>query len=272
MREELSKYQSSQPCEVCHGARLKPEALAVKVAMKDISYATHLSVVDALAWFQDLPRHLGAPAKGNRRAHPQGNPRAARLPQQCRPRLPQPRPHLRHAIRRREPAHPPRLADRQRAVGRALRPRRARRSACTSATTTCCSRRCGGCATSATPCWWSSMTRTRSAPPITSSTWGPARAMHGGEIVAHGTLDQVLAHKDSITADYLNGTREVPVPLLRRKGNGKKLTVEQRHRQQSARRHREHPARHLHLHHRRVGQRQVELHDRHALRQPRRGN
>ena len=63
MREELSKYQSSQPCEVCHGARLKPEALAVKVAMKDISYATHLSVVDALAWFQDLPRHLNGQQK-----------------------------------------------------------------------------------------------------------------------------------------------------------------------------------------------------------------
>ena len=63
MREELSKYQSSQPCETCHGARLKPEALAVKVAMQDISYATHLSVVDALAWFQDLPRHLNGQQK-----------------------------------------------------------------------------------------------------------------------------------------------------------------------------------------------------------------
>src|SRR4051794_6057621 len=32
MREELSRYQSSQPCEICHGARLKPEALSVKIA------------------------------------------------------------------------------------------------------------------------------------------------------------------------------------------------------------------------------------------------
>jgi excinuclease ABC subunit A len=63
MREELSKYQTSQPCETCHGARLKPEALSVKIAGEDIS----------------IPRH------------PQGNPRAAGLPQQCRPRLPQPR-------------------------------------------------------------------------------------------------------------------------------------------------------------------------------------
>ena len=63
MREELSKYQSSQPCETCHGARLKPEALAVKIAMQDISHATHLSVVDALAWFQDLPNHLSGQQK-----------------------------------------------------------------------------------------------------------------------------------------------------------------------------------------------------------------
>ncbi|RZM09949.1 MAG: excinuclease ABC subunit A, partial [Sphingomonas sp.] len=59
MREELSKYQSAAPCEVCGGARLKPEALAVKIAMKDISYATHLSVVDALQFFTDMPQHLG---------------------------------------------------------------------------------------------------------------------------------------------------------------------------------------------------------------------
>ncbi|MGJ3629627.1 hypothetical protein AB5I41_27410 [Sphingomonas sp. MMS24-JH45] len=56
MKEELGKYQSSQACETCHGAQLKPEALAVKVSMRDISYATRLSVVDALAFFADLPR------------------------------------------------------------------------------------------------------------------------------------------------------------------------------------------------------------------------
>src|SRR3546814_14551884 len=60
MREELSKYQAAQPCEVCHGARLKPEALAVKVAMRDISSVTCLSVVDAPAFFQALPADLTA--------------------------------------------------------------------------------------------------------------------------------------------------------------------------------------------------------------------
>ena len=53
MREELAKYQSSAPCEVCGGARLKPEARAVKIAGEDISISTRRSVVDALEWFSD---------------------------------------------------------------------------------------------------------------------------------------------------------------------------------------------------------------------------
>jgi excinuclease ABC subunit A len=58
MREELSRYQSSQPCEVCHGARLKPEALSVKIAGEDISMSTRRSVADAFAWFASLHEKL----------------------------------------------------------------------------------------------------------------------------------------------------------------------------------------------------------------------
>ncbi|MEC9017011.1 MAG: excinuclease ABC subunit A, partial [Pseudomonadota bacterium] len=58
MREELSKYQRAQPCETCHGARLKPEALAVKIAGEDISISTRRSVVDALGFFSTLPAQL----------------------------------------------------------------------------------------------------------------------------------------------------------------------------------------------------------------------
>src|SRR5947209_939151 len=60
MREELSRYQSSQPCEVCHGARLKPEALAVKIAGEHISLSSRRSVADALAWFAALHEKLTA--------------------------------------------------------------------------------------------------------------------------------------------------------------------------------------------------------------------
>jgi len=54
---------------------------------------------------------------------------------------------------------------------------------------------------------------------------GPGAGVHGGQIVAHGTLKQLLKSKTSVTADYLNGTREIAVPAKRRKGSGKKLTV-----------------------------------------------
>src|SRR5437764_907575 len=60
MREELSRYQSSLPCEVCHGARLKPEALSVKIAGEDISMSTRRSVADALKWFASLHEKLTA--------------------------------------------------------------------------------------------------------------------------------------------------------------------------------------------------------------------
>ncbi|WP_207458710.1 excinuclease ABC subunit UvrA [Azospirillum sp. SYSU D00513] len=58
MREELSKYQSSQPCDACKGARLKPEALAVKVNGKHISDASAMSIAEAGAWFSALNQHL----------------------------------------------------------------------------------------------------------------------------------------------------------------------------------------------------------------------
>ena len=51
VREELTRYQAEKPCAVCNGARLKPEALAVRVASKNIAEASALSIRDALGWF-----------------------------------------------------------------------------------------------------------------------------------------------------------------------------------------------------------------------------
>ena len=58
MRDEISKYQLNTPCEVCGGARLKPEALAVKIAGKNIAEITKLSIGQALTWFQTVPDAL----------------------------------------------------------------------------------------------------------------------------------------------------------------------------------------------------------------------
>ena len=53
VREELGRYQSQTPCEVCHGARLKPEALAVKIAARNIAEVSALSIREARDWFDN---------------------------------------------------------------------------------------------------------------------------------------------------------------------------------------------------------------------------
>ncbi|MGH7210596.1 MAG: excinuclease ABC subunit UvrA, partial [Acetobacteraceae bacterium] len=52
VREEMARYQAEKPCAVCRGARLKPEALAVRVAGKNIAQASDLSIRAALDWFR----------------------------------------------------------------------------------------------------------------------------------------------------------------------------------------------------------------------------
>ena len=54
VREEMSRYQAEKPCAACAGARLKPEALSVRVGGKNISEASELSIRGALAWFQEV--------------------------------------------------------------------------------------------------------------------------------------------------------------------------------------------------------------------------
>ena len=51
VREEMARYQGEKPCAVCGGARLKPQALAVKIAGNDIAAAGDLSIRRALDWF-----------------------------------------------------------------------------------------------------------------------------------------------------------------------------------------------------------------------------
>tara|TARA_R110002012_G_scaffold41736_5_gene114103 strand:+ start:5909 stop:8740 length:2832 start_codon:yes stop_codon:yes gene_type:complete len=53
---------------------------------------------------------------------------------------------------------------------------------------------------------------------------GPAAGRHGGEIVSEGTPKEIEKH-NTLTADYLNGKKEIEIPKKRRKGNGKKLIL-----------------------------------------------
>ncbi|UMA66327.1 excinuclease ABC subunit UvrA [Roseivivax marinus] len=54
---------------------------------------------------------------------------------------------------------------------------------------------------------------------------GPGAGVHGGKVVSHGTPGEVAADENSLTGQYLAGTREIAVPTKRRKGNKKKLKV-----------------------------------------------
>ena len=54
---------------------------------------------------------------------------------------------------------------------------------------------------------------------------GPGAGSHGGEIVAAGTLEDIIACPRSVTGQYLSGVKKIPVPASRRPGNGKYLTI-----------------------------------------------
>ncbi|MFT8736965.1 MAG: excinuclease ABC subunit UvrA [Zymomonas mobilis] len=58
IREDIGRYQSAAPCEVCHGARLKPEALAVLIDHHNIYDVTKMTVKPALEFFKQLPEKL----------------------------------------------------------------------------------------------------------------------------------------------------------------------------------------------------------------------
>jgi excinuclease ABC subunit A len=59
-REEMAKYFTDIPCAACNGNRLKPEALCVKIAGAHIGQVAEMSVKRAGEWFTDLPKHLTA--------------------------------------------------------------------------------------------------------------------------------------------------------------------------------------------------------------------
>lgn len=54
---------------------------------------------------------------------------------------------------------------------------------------------------------------------------GPGAGVHGGYVVAEGTVDDICASKESLTGAYLSGRKKIPVPTKRRNGNGQKLRI-----------------------------------------------
>jgi excinuclease ABC subunit A len=58
VKNDLDQYRSTKPCPVCHGRRLKPEALSVKLGSKDMSEIACLSIDEAVQFFDTLPKRL----------------------------------------------------------------------------------------------------------------------------------------------------------------------------------------------------------------------
>ncbi len=224
MREELSKFQAAAHCEICHGARLKPEALAVKIAGEDISIPTRRSVGDALQFFEGLAVKLDKVQK--QIAEPilkeiierlgflnnvgldylnldrtsgtlsGGESQRIRLASQIGSGLS----GVLYVL------DEPSIGLHQRDNDRLL-------------TTLKRLRDLGNTVIVVEH----DEDAIRSADHIVDI--GPGAGVHGGEIIAEGTLKQILKSKKSLTAQYLNGSREIEVPEKRRKGNGKMLTV-----------------------------------------------
>ena len=224
MREELSRYQSAQPCETCLGARLKPEALSVKIATASIAEVVRLSVLDALAWFDALPAKLEG----------QQSEIAAPILKEIRERigflnnvgldylnLDRTSGTLSGGESQRI-----RLASQ---IGSGL-----------SGVLYVLDEPSIGLHQRDNDMLLATLKRLRDLgntvlvvehdeDAIRAADWvvdmGPGAGSRGGEVVAQGPLAKVLKTKGSLTADYLTGRREVAVPATRRKGNGKKLTV-----------------------------------------------
>jgi excinuclease ABC subunit A len=224
MREELSKYQSAAPCETCHGARLRPEPLAVKIAGEHISQATARSVRHALAWFSTLEEKLTPTQREIARAILKeinerlgflnnvgldyldlnrtsgtlsgGESQRIRLASQIGSGLS----GVLYVL------DEPSIGLHQRDNDRLLVTLKRLRDLGNTV-----------------------LVVEHDEDAIRHADYvidmGPGAGVHGGEVVAHGKLEDVLANEKSLTADYLTGRRAVAVPAKRRKGTGKKLTV-----------------------------------------------
>jgi excinuclease ABC subunit A len=214
-REEIGRYMSETPCAACNGDRLKPEALAVKIAGSNISQASRLSVRDALGWAEQLPGRLTD----------KQNEIAARILKEIRDRLrflldvgleyltlarasgtlsggESQRIRLASQIGSGltgvlyvldEPSIGLHQRDNERLLGTLRRLRDLGNSV---------------------------VVVEHDEDAILQADYvvdvGPGAGIHGGRIVAQGTPDQVVANPKSLTGQYLSGALAVPIPARRR--------------------------------------------------------
>ena len=221
VREELGKYRASRPCDACQGNRLKPEALAVKIDALHIGQVADMSVEQAFYWFADLEPKLTS--KQQDIAH--------RILKEIRERLGFLKDvGLTYLTLSRASAtlsggesqrirlasqigsgltgvlyvlDEPSIGLHQRDNARLLDTLRRLRDLGNSVIVV-----------------EHDEDAIRSADHLIDM--GPGAGVHGGEVVAWGTPEEVMANPASITGQYLTGMRQIPVPAIRRKTPRKK--------------------------------------------------
>jgi excinuclease ABC subunit A len=218
IREELGRYQNARTCEVCNGDRLKPEALAVKIAGKHISEAAALSIAAAADWFAGVDatltpsqseiaerilkeinerlgflRNVGLEYLTLMRASGTlsgGESQRIRLASQIGSGLTGvlyvlDEPSI--GLHQRDNARLLETLKRLRDLGNTV------------------------------------IVVEHDEEAIRHADWlvdmGPGAGVHGGHLVAKGTPEEVMRAPDSITGQYLTGIRQIPVPLARRTGH-----------------------------------------------------
>jgi len=222
LKAELERYMSDKPCPACKGRRLKPESLAVTVANHNIAEVCELPVSTAVSFFDqlDLSEREQLIARGvlkeiherlqfmidvgleyltiERAANTLsgGESQRIRLATQIGSKL------MGVLYILDEPSIGLHQRDNRRLINTLLRLRDLGNTL---------------------------IVVEHDEETIRSADYmvdiGPAAGEHGGEIIAAGTVEEVLRNPNSLTAAFLRGDREIPVPPRRRKGNGKRLVI-----------------------------------------------
>ncbi|MEM6739931.1 MAG: excinuclease ABC subunit UvrA, partial [Pseudomonadota bacterium] len=224
IREEFERYQNNRPCAACGGYRLRPEALAVKIAGLHIGHVTEMSIREAFAWCETVPEALTAQKNEIARAILKeirerlgflnnvgleyltlsraagtlsgGESQRIRLASQIGSGLT----GVLYVL------DEPSIGLHQRDNDRLL--------------TTLKNLRDQGNTVIVVE---HDEEAVREADYVFDI--GPGAGVHGGQVVAHGTPSEIMANPASVTGDYLAGRREIAVPPTRRKGNKRKLKV-----------------------------------------------
>jgi len=215
VREELSRYQDEQPCGTCHGARLKPEALAVKIAGSNLAEVAELSIAKARDWFAGVadtltPQRLEIARRILREINERlqflvdvglnyltlargsatlsgGESQRIRLASQIGSGLT----GVLYVLD--EPSIGLHQRDNERLLGTLQRLKRLGNTVLVVE---------------------HDEDAIRSADHLIDM--GPAAGMNGGYVVAEGTPAEVAANPKSITGDYLSGRKQIPIPNPRR--------------------------------------------------------